>query len=139
VASENHRRARGIDWDAVRRPTASVSGLPEYGVSKLANVLFSAELARRLADTGIETCAVNPGRVASNIWRRLPWPIRPLFKLTMLSPAEGAHSTIAAATGSIASGAYYDRRGALQPASDLARDTELARELWERSAAWTAG
>jgi NAD(P)-dependent dehydrogenase (short-subunit alcohol dehydrogenase family) len=139
VASENHRGARGIDWEAVRRPTASVSGLPEYGVSKLANVLFSAELARRLADTGIETCAVNPGRVASNIWRRLPWPIRPLFKLTMLSPAEGAHSTVAAATGPIASGAYYDRRGALQPASDLARDPLLARELWERSAAWTAG
>ena len=139
VASENHRHARGIDWEAVRRPTASVSGLPEYGVSKLANVLFSAELARRLADAGVASCALNPGRVASNIWQRLPWPIRPLFKLTMLSPAEGAYSTVAAATGPIESGAYYDRRGARKPASAPARDEALARELWERSAAWTAG
>jgi NAD(P)-dependent dehydrogenase (short-subunit alcohol dehydrogenase family) len=138
VASENHRHARGIDWEAVRRPTASVSGLPEYGVSKLANVLFSAELARRLQGTGIETCAVNPGRVASNIWQRLPWPIRPLFKLTMMSPAEGSLSTVKAATEPVESGAYYDRRGALQPASAPARDAALARELWERSAAWIA-
>jgi len=48
VASKAHYRAPGIDWNAVRQPTKSATGLPEYGVSKLANVLFSAELARRL-------------------------------------------------------------------------------------------
>src|SRR5512146_956482 len=48
VASKAHYRARGIDWDAVRAPTRSATGLHEYQVSKLANVLFSAELARRL-------------------------------------------------------------------------------------------
>jgi NAD(P)-dependent dehydrogenase (short-subunit alcohol dehydrogenase family) len=139
VASENHRSARGIDWAAVRRPTSSVSGLPEYGVSKLANVLFSAELARRLAADGVASCALNPGRVASNIWQRVPWPIRPLFKLTMLTPEEGAFSSVKAATEPIESGAYYDRRGRAQPASAEGRDEALARELWERSAAWTAG
>lgn len=138
VASNNHYRAPGIDWDAVRRPTASVSGLPEYGVSKLANVLFSAELARRLAADGVASCAVNPGRVASNIWQRLPWPLRPLFKLTMMTPAAGAHSTVEAATGAIASGAYYDKRAVAQPASPAGRDEALARELWTRSAAWIA-
>ena len=51
VASRAHYRARGIDWDAVRQPTKTTAALPEYGVSKLANVLFSAELARRLQGT----------------------------------------------------------------------------------------
>lgn len=138
VASENHRSARGIDWAAVRRSTPSVSGLPEYGVSKLANVLFSAELARRLAPAGVASCALNPGRVASNIWQRVPWPIRPLFKLTMLSTEDGAFSTVKAATEAIESGAYYDRRGNPRPASATGRDEALARELWERSAAWIA-
>lgn len=139
VASGSHRSARGIDWDAVRRPTASVSGLPEYGVSKLANVLFSAELARRLAGTPVTTYAVNPGRVASNIWQRLPWPIRPLFKLTMKSTADGARSTVHAATArDVRSGSYYGQHAAEEPASAEAQDTQLAAELWERSVEWTS-
>lgn len=137
VASGSHYGAPGLDWDLVRRPTASISGLPEYAVSKLANVLFTAELARRLDGTGVTTYAVNPGRVASNIWQRLPWPLRPLFKLTMLSTHEGAFSTIQAATDLAApSGRYFDRRAREQPASAPARDRALAAELWARSEAW---
>jgi retinol dehydrogenase 12 len=138
VASNNHYRASGIDWVAVRQSTASVSGLPEYGVSKLANVAFSIELARRLAGTNVSSSAVNPGRVASNIWKRLPWPIRPLFKLTMLSTAEGATSTLHAATSPAAeSGRYFDRHGVDREASAIARDPRFAAELWERSVEWT--
>lgn len=140
VASGNHYKAPGIDWELVRQPTRSITGLPEYGASKLANVLFSAELARRLAGTGVTTYAVNPGRVASNIWQRMPWPLRPLFKLTMLSTAEGAFSTIHAACDLEAeSGRYFDRRGREQAPSQPARDPALAAELWSRSEAWTAG
>ncbi len=139
VASGNHFKAPGLDWDAVTKPTASLTGLPEYGASKLANVLFTAELARRLAGTGVTTYAVNPGRVASNIWQRMPWPIRPLFKLTMLSTAEGAFSTIRAAIDLDAeSGRYFDRRAREQLASAPARDLGLATELWARSEAWVA-
>src|SRR5262249_21981204 len=48
VASRAHRRVEGIDWRALQRPTATFTGVREYCVSKLANVLFSAELGRRL-------------------------------------------------------------------------------------------
>jgi NAD(P)-dependent dehydrogenase (short-subunit alcohol dehydrogenase family) len=65
LASKAHYRAPGIDWDAVRRPTKTRTALHEYGVSKLANVLFSAELARRLAGTGVTTYSLHPGVVAS--------------------------------------------------------------------------
>ncbi|MEO7094615.1 MAG: SDR family NAD(P)-dependent oxidoreductase [Polyangiales bacterium] len=139
VASGNHFKAKGIDWDAVRKPTASISGLPEYAASKLGNVLFCAELARRLEGTNVTTYAVNPGRVASNIWQRLPWPIRPLFKMTMLTTQEGAFSTIRAASDlEGASGRYFDKRAREQTASAPGRDAALARELWSRSEAWVA-
>ncbi|HLL23551.1 MAG TPA: SDR family NAD(P)-dependent oxidoreductase, partial [Kofleriaceae bacterium] len=126
VASGSHFQAKGIPWDALRARTRSVTGMPEYAVSKLANVLFSAELARRLEGTGVTTYAVNPGRVATNIWQRMPWPIRPLFKLTMLTPEDGARSTIAAATELEGTGLYYDRHARVQEASAPGRDVALA-------------
>jgi retinol dehydrogenase 12 len=136
VASGSHYKARGIDWDALQAATASVSGFPEYTVSKLANVLFNAELARRLEGSGVTTYAVNPGRIASNIWQRVPWPIRPLFKLTMWSPERGAYSTTRAATDLLTTGGYYDKFAVEQPASEPARDAALATELWNRSLRW---
>jgi retinol dehydrogenase 12 len=138
VASGSHYKARGIDFAALRRATQSITGMPEYQVSKLANVLFTAELARRLEGSGVTTYAVNPGRVASNIWQRMPWPIRPLFKLTMLSVEQGAYSTTRAATDLPGTGAYYDAKAIETPPSAPARDAALAAELWQRSAAWVA-
>ncbi len=76
VSSDSHYQAKGIDFEAVRRRTASVTGLPEYAVSKLSNVLFTQELARRLDGRGVTAYALHPGVVASDIWRRLPWPVR---------------------------------------------------------------
>ncbi len=138
VSSGSHHKARGIDWEAVRRTTDSISGFPEYTVSKLANVLFNAELGRRLEGTGVTSYAVNPGRVATNIWQRLPWPLRPLFKLAMWTPERGAHSTIQAATELEGTGEYFDKHAVAQPASELGRDRELASELWDRSVAWVS-
>jgi len=138
VASRAHRFARGIDWEAVRRPTASLSGVNEYGVSKLANILFSAELARRLAGTGVTTYAVHPGVVASDIWRRLPWPLRPLMRSRGISNEEGALTSLFCATAPEAAaqtGLYYDTCRAVLP-SEVARDAALAAELWARSEAW---
>jgi NAD(P)-dependent dehydrogenase (short-subunit alcohol dehydrogenase family) len=140
VASRAHRHARSIDWDDLRRPTRSLTGIREYGVSKLANILFSAELARRLEGSPVSTYCLHPGVVDTRIWRAVPALLRPLVKLRgLLTPEEGARTTLycAVACPQSESGLYYaDARRCLPSA--LAQDVDLARTLWERSAAWTA-
>ncbi len=137
VASKAHFDARaGIDFDAVRRSTPSLTGLPEYAVSKLANVLFSAELARRLAGTRVTTYALHPGVVATDVWRRIPLPVAWLMKRFMISAEKGAETTLYCATDPAlagASGRYYDDCREFRP-SRVAQDPALARELWRRSA-----
>jgi len=138
VASDAHYQARGIDWE-VRRPARGITGLGEYAVSKLCNVLFSQELARRTAGTGVTTYALHPGVVASDIWRRVPWPVRPLITRRMLSVDQGAATSLYCATSpevAEASGLFYDKC-APREASRVATP-ELGGELWQRSEAWTA-
>ena len=138
VASKAHYRARGIDWKAVREPTRTATGLQEYGVSKLANVLFSAELGRRLAGSGVTTYSLHPGVVATEVWRRVPWPFGWLMKLALISPEKGAQTTLHCATSaSVAAetGLYYDECRPKTP-SRVARDEALAAKLWERSEDW---
>ena len=138
VSSDAHYNARGIDWDALRRPARGITGLGEYAVSKLCNVLFSQELARRTEGTGVHSYALHPGVVASDIWRRVPWPVRPLVTRRMLTVEQGAQTSLYCATSaSVAadSGLFYDRC-ALREASEVATP-ELGRALWERSEAWT--
>ena len=137
VASDAHYQATGVDFAAVRRRTASITGTPEYAVSKLCNVLFSAELARRTAGRGITTYALHPGVVASDIWRRVPWPVRTLIKLRMLSPEQGATASLYCATSrpvAAASGRYYEDSREREPSNSATAD--LARALWEHSQAW---
>ncbi len=139
VSSDSHYAARGIDWDALRRSTRSLIGMREYAVSKLCNVLFSAELARRTAGTGVTTYALHPGVVASDIWRRVPWPVRPLIERRMLTVDEGAATSLYCAASpdvAQASGLFYDKCAEREP-SQLATP-ELAAELWKRSEAWAA-
>ena len=138
VSSDAHYNARGIDWDALRRPARGITGLGGYAVSKLCNVLFSQELARRTEGTGVHSYALHPGVVASDIWRRVPWPVRPLVTRRMLSVDQGAQTSLYCATSpSVASesGLFYDKC-ALREASEVATP-ELGRALWERSEAWT--
>lgn len=138
VSSNSHYQARRLDWDALRAPPSKL-GLREYAVSKLANVLFTRELARRLAGTGVSVFALNPGQVATNIWRRLPGPVRWWLERGMLTPEQGAFSTIHCATApelANLSGRYFDAKGREKAPSRLAQDDELARALWARSAEW---
>jgi len=140
VASRAHRRARGIDWEAVRRPTATLLAIREYAVSKLANILFSAELARRLAGSGVTTYSLHPGVIASDIWRGVPAPLRAILRLRMISTQEGARTTLHCALSpdvAAESGLYYSDRRTATPTA-VARDAGLAAELWARSEAWSA-
>lgn len=138
VASQAHRQARGIDFDSLRAPTRSFTGTPEYAVSKLANILFSAELGRRVEGSGVTTYSLHPGVIASDIWRRMPAPLRGFVKLFMKSIEEGARTTLHCATApecAADSGLYYIDCAPAAP-SRVARDPELAAELWRRSAEW---
>ncbi|MBO0776124.1 MAG: SDR family NAD(P)-dependent oxidoreductase, partial [Actinobacteria bacterium] len=138
VASDAHYQARGIDFGALRQRTRSFTGVAEYAVSKLCNVLFSAELARRTAGRGITTYSLHPGVVASDIWRRVPWPVRPLMKARMLSTEQGARTPLYCATApelAEASGRFYDN--CRERAPSRFATGELARQLWDRSEAWT--
>ena len=138
VSSDAHYGAKGIDFDALRRPARGVTGMHEYSVSKLCNVLFTQELARRTAGTGITTYALHPGVVASDIWRRVPWPVRPLMTRRMLSVTDGAQTSLYCATSpdvAGVSGRFYEKCAERAP-SPVATP-ELGGELWSRSAAWT--
>lgn len=139
VASTAHFQAKGIDWDAVRTSTVARTGLPEYAVSKLANVLHAQELGRRLAGTGVTTYSLHPGVIASDVWREVPAPLRVPMKLFMKSTADGAKTSLHCATSPGAAretGLYYDNQK-VKPASKVATP-ELAAELWERSEGWVA-
>ena len=108
-------------------------------MSKLANVLHVQELARRLDGSGVSTYALHPGTVASDVWRRVPWPLRPLMKRRMDSPEQGARTSLYCATSpEVAgeSGLYYDDCRRRDPAA--AATAALGAELWRRSTEWTA-
>lgn len=140
VASRAHVRVKAIPFQALRASTPSRTGLPEYGVSKLCNVLFSAELARRLAGRGVTTYSLHPGVVATDVWRHVPGFIRAVIKLGMISPEEGALTTLRCATApelAAETGRYYDAQKEREP-SALAQDVQLAQRLWSESEAWTS-
>jgi NAD(P)-dependent dehydrogenase (short-subunit alcohol dehydrogenase family) len=139
VSSRAHKRTPGIDWDALRRPTHTRTGIREYAVSKLANLLFSAELARRLAGTAVSTYSLHPGVVDTEIWRVVPPWFRVLLRLRgLITPEEGAQTTLHCALRAPAgeSGVYYSDCRPVTPARN-GRDMALAQELWQRSEAWT--
>ena len=138
VASVGHYSAKEINFEAVCRETASTYGSNEYYVSKLANVLFSAELGRRLEGTGVNTYALHPGVVATNVWRRFPRPLTAIAKLFMKSEEDGAETTLYCATSAEVAGQtglYYDSC-TVKNASKLAQDETLAKKLWRRSEEW---
>ena len=140
VASAAHYQATGLDRDAARPPPTAAARPPEPAGSKSATVLHAQELARRLEGTGVTTYSLHPGVIASDVWRKVPWPVRGAMKLFMKSTADGAKTTLHCATAAEAageSGLYYDAATPKRP-SPVATP-ELAAELWRRSEAWVAG
>jgi retinol dehydrogenase-12 len=140
VASRAHRRVISPQLEHARRPTRSLTGIREYQVSKLANVLFSAELGRRLAGSGVTSYSLHPGVVDTPFWRAVPAPLRPLLRLRrMISPEAGARTLLYCATADglhEQTGRYYADSQPTAP-SLTAQDHALAALLWEQSNIWT--
>ena len=139
VASRAHLMAyQGLDWPALQQATRSLTGTREYGVSKLANILFSAHLAKVVAGTGVSSYSLHPGVVDTEVWRELPGFLRPLLRLRgLLTPEEGAQTTLYCALQAPASesGLYYDKSRIKTP-SRIAQDAHLAEQLWHQSLQW---
>jgi len=142
VASKAHMGA-SLDFEDLELKKG-YSGFKAYGRSKLANILFTKELARRLEDTVVTVNALHPGFVATNFGKgNNGWfykLVMPLFTLAAISPEEGAETSIYLAsspdiTGK--SGLYFEQKKAVNPSAQ-ALDLKTAARLWEVSAEMVA-
>lgn len=140
VSSRLHGDCPGIDFEDPFVQHRRYAGLTVYAHSKLANVLFANELARRLEGTGVTSTSVHPGDVATDVVRDNPLlraamtVARPL----LLTPWEGAQTTLHAAASTEAegrSGVYFSECRET-PCSEVARDVDQAQRLWTCSEAW---
>jgi NAD(P)-dependent dehydrogenase (short-subunit alcohol dehydrogenase family) len=109
-----------------------------YGRSKLANLYFTYELARRLDGTGVTVNAMHPGFVRTNMGANNGWPVRlflPLVHLSSLTPEEGARTAVYLASSpevESVTGKYFVRER--EVASDpVSYDESVAKRLWELS------
>jgi NAD(P)-dependent dehydrogenase (short-subunit alcohol dehydrogenase family) len=137
VSSDAHRGGV-MRWDDLQF-TRGYNGWAAYAQSKLANILFSNELARRLEGTGVTSNALHPGFVATRfahnngiIWGGLMALMQRLFAIT---PEEGAQTSIYLATApevATISGRYFVKSRETSPAPQ-AQDMAAAARLWEIS------
>ena len=145
LSSVAHTRAAPLDfsnlnWDQGYEPGAA------YNASKLANLLFVRELARRLHGTGVTVNAVHPGLVYTDLFRNLAtaksvtrYILGPFMWLFLRSPRVGAQTTVTVALSEQldgVSGAYFADCEERQPAP-AALDDVAAQRLWSVSEKWT--
>ncbi|MBY0279896.1 SDR family oxidoreductase [Candidatus Binatia bacterium] len=138
VGSDAHKFVSGIDFDDVGFARGYKS-MKVYGHSKLANLLFTTELARRLEGSGVTVNCVHPGAVATGLGKNngrvaglLIRMLAPFFR----TPDKGAATTLHVATSPALdgiSGRYFANCREVQP-SAAARDRAAAQRLWELSA-----
>ena len=138
TASAAHLGAN-LDFDDLQS-AKSYMAMKTYGRSKLCNILFTRELARRLRGSGVTTNCLHPGFVATRfgdqsggLISRLVW----LAKFFAMSPTKGARTIVYLASSpevAEATGQYFYRCLPTTPSS-LAQDDVAALELWHRSAA----
>jgi len=132
VASAAHKRAK-IDFDDLQNENKKYRLFTVYGVSKLAEVLFTYELSRKLEGIGVTANAIHPGVVNTNLGRDQSkfsqWFARKFFK----SPEEGAETSIFLASSREVeniTGKYYVNK---QPkeSSEESYNLENAKKLWK--------
>jgi retinol dehydrogenase-12 len=137
VASEAHRSSPGLDFDDLMRTKRKYAPFPAYGDSKLANILFTRALARRLEGTGVVTHALHPGVVRTGFGMDgdLGGVAKVLFSIVrpfLMTPEKGAATSLHVAMARDAgatSGEYWSKSERLAP-SAAARDEGAAERLW---------
>ena len=140
VASRIHYRGR-LDLAAVTNPRVRYGAAAAYARSKLANVMHTFALARRLAGSDISVNCLHPGVVATNLLPRWLRAIKPLFTQVMFDAERGARTTLYLALDQSVSGItgrYFDEHQLPRAASALANDVAVQESLWHQSAVWTA-
>ncbi|MGH8127286.1 MAG: SDR family oxidoreductase [Gammaproteobacteria bacterium] len=137
VASTAHYRGT-LDFDDLGFEQGYAI-MKAYARSKLANVLFTRELAKRLEGRGVTVNALHPGVVATHIWDGAPSWTQPLFavvkRVFMTTPSQGAETIIYLATYpdvADVSGLYFEKNRPKEP-SKLACDDAIAERLWVES------
>lgn len=137
VSSNAHRSGK-INFDDVQHHR-NYGGMRSYSQSKLANVLFSNELARRLEGTGVTSNSLHPGFVASRFGRsdssKMATMLGWFQAATAITPEQGAQTSIFLATAREVdgvSGLYFDKAKPVKPAP-AAMDEATAYRLWQVS------
>ena len=136
VASNAHRGMR-LDLDDLEN-RKNYSGLRVYGQSKLMNLLFTIELARRLSGTGVTVNTLHPGVVATGFGQNTPGLFKSLVRMAaplLTTPEKGAETLVYLATSPEVAGVtgkYFTKSRQERP-SPTSRDPELAAKLWEAS------
>lgn len=135
VTSDGHKGCPGIDWDDLQLTSEWNTGR-SYCLAKLANILFTRELARRLQAQGIVAHALHPGTVDSNFINHADDRMHAYMQtLEFRSPGDAADDLLwvatAAENGKI-SGKYFEMRGLMEPAP-AALDDMAASRLWDES------
>jgi NAD(P)-dependent dehydrogenase (short-subunit alcohol dehydrogenase family) len=139
VASRVHYKGK-LDLARIADPKARYGAQAAYAQSKLANVLHTIALARRLAATRITVNCLHPGVVATNLLPRWLQLIKPLIS-RVIDAERGSRTTLFLAISSDVagvSGRYFDENQAVQPAAAAANDVELQEALWQASERWVA-
>jgi NAD(P)-dependent dehydrogenase (short-subunit alcohol dehydrogenase family) len=137
VASAVHKQIRAIAWDDLARGVPDRHG-QAYPLSKLLNVLFTVELARRLAGTGVTANCLHPGFVRTGLGREVTGPLGTVLRVVLRfrpGPATGAQTSVYLASSpelAAVPGRYFVKRRSAEP-SPLATDTAAAARLWTLS------